>query len=100
MEKREISWKKEALAFIGEYVQWYRATLGQQAVNKFLDSIEENINRLQQFPTIGINEQRYNIPGFTVRSISIYKYYRILYAYDNKQLIIIAFWDMRSIIIK
>lgn len=97
MEKRRVDWQEEALLFIDEYMLWYRNNMGTQASLKFLDSIEENVERISKSPAIGRIEPRYNIQDFTVRSILIYKYYRILYGYNKERLLIIALWDVRSI---
>lgn len=97
MEKRRIDWQEEALLLIDEYVTWYRSNMGIQAALKFLESIEENVERVRKSPDIGRSEPKYAMNNLFIRSILIYKYYRILYGYNDEQLLVIALWDVRSI---
>lgn len=100
MEKRRIDWQEEALLMIDEYITWYRYNMGIRSSQKFLDSIVENVERISKSPTIGRCELNYTMQDLTIRSVLIYKHYRILYGYNEKQLLIIALWDVRSIMQK
>lgn len=97
MEKRRIDWQEEALLLIDEYMVWYRSNMGIRASLKFLNSIEENVERISKSPSIGRHEPKYFREDLTIRSVLIYKYYRILYGYNKEQLLVIALWDVRSI---
>lgn len=97
MGRYKIEWKEEALLMIDQYIVWYRNEMSDKAARKFLFSIEENVKRISKNPDIGRREAKYEVNDLTMRSILIYRYYRILYGYNEKQLFVIALWDVRSI---
>lgn len=90
-------WQEEAVCFVEKYLQWYEKDRSKAAADKFFDSVKINIERLESWPEIGRYEPKYTMRGFTVRSILIYEYYRILYGYSENEVVIIALWDMRAV---
>lgn len=89
MGNRKIIWKDEAVDFVERYLQWYRRDRSKSAANKFFDSVKVNIERLRCWPDIGRLEPEYTMRG--------YESYRILYGYNEDEIVIIALWDMRAI---
>lgn len=78
-------------------MEWYKQNMGEDAANKFFHSVYENVERLSHTPDIGRLESNYHRTGYTIRSLLIYKHYRIYYRYNEQEVVIVTLWDTRSI---
>jgi len=90
METLKIKWSKLALRQNDEIARWYQNRMGQKAMLKFLNDIEDTARLLSCFPQMGILDERRSKARLKYYSFLFHPHYRIIYRYSKDTLFVIA----------
>jgi addiction module RelE/StbE family toxin len=93
MEKPKlIIWRKAALKQVGEILDFYQNEYSIQASENLVNAIEATIEKVYKHPTIGQPSAKKK----GVRSWIVKEHYRLFYIVKLKQIVVIAFYDLRQ----
>ena len=90
-----VIWHPEATLSAAQTAEYIRLRDGAKACESFINSLDEAVKTLEQFPMSYPEERFFGKNMLHFRSVTIQQLNKIIYRIDDDYVYIVDFWDTR-----